>query len=286
MGRTTRILCEDIQFGEAPRWRQGRLWFSDFFAHAVKSISLAGDLRTEIEIDDQPSGLGWMPDGSLLFVSMIRRQLLRRSVDGDTSVHADLSRIAGFHCNDIVVDSKGCAYVGEFGFDLAFEMKTRPIQSLVDGAAVAKLIRVAPDGRIVQVIPDMHFPNGTVITPDNRTLIVAETLGRRLTAFDIAADGSLANRRVWAKIAPRLPDGIALDADGHVWVANAGAPECVLFAPDGKVLEVIDTGMPCYACMLGGNDGRTLFMFTAMGVGAVKGKLLVATVDVPHDGRP
>ena len=138
----------------------------------------------------------------------------------------------------------------------------------------------------------MHFPNGTVITPDGKTLIVGETLGSRLTAFDIGADGALSNRRVWADLSPRVPDGIALDANGNIWIANPIAPECALIAQGGKVLEVIDTGQPCYACMLGGDDGRTLFMLTAQtsiaheAAAAPKGKLLIATVDAPHAGLP
>ncbi len=292
MGRTTRLLCEDICFGEAPRWRQGRLWFSDFFAHAVKSISLAGDLRTEVEIDDQPSGLGWMPDGSLLIVSMIKRQLLRRSVDGKISVHADLSGIAGFHCNDMVVDAKGRAYVGDFGFDLPQEMNARGIRAVIADHPTAKLACVTADGLAHVAAADMHFPNGSVITPDGKTFIVAETLGQVLTAFDIGTDGSLTNRRVWARISPHLPDGIALNADGHIWVADSVAPKCILFSQGGATLEVIDTDMPCYACMLGGDDGRTLFMFTAIasedaaGGTSVKGKLLITAVDVPHAGLP
>ncbi|MDE2265953.1 MAG: SMP-30/gluconolactonase/LRE family protein [Alphaproteobacteria bacterium] len=292
MSRPTRVLCDDICFGEAPRWRQGRLWFSDFFAHAVKSISLAGDLRTEVEIDDQPSGLGWMPDGSLLIVSMIKRQLLRRSVDGKISVHADLSGIAGFHCNDMVVDAEGRAYVGEFGFDLPQEMTTRGVKSVIADHLTAKLVCVSADGVACEVASDMHFPNGSVITPDGKILIVAETLGQALTAFDIGADGALTNRRVWAKISPHIPDGIALNADGHIWVADSVTPKCILFAQGGAALEVIDTDVPCYACMLGGDDGRSLFMLTATssedddGTTSVKGKLLIATVDVPHAGLP
>lgn len=292
MGRAIRVLCEDVSFGEAPRWHQGRLWFSDFFAHAVKSISLAGDLRTEIEIDDQPSGLGWMPDGSLLIVSMIKRQVLRRSLDGKISVHAELSRITGFHCNDMVVDRKGRAYVGEFGFDLPEEMANRGAKSVLADHPTAKLVCVSPDGTAREVAAEMHFPNGSVITPDGKTLIVAETLGQVLTAFDIGADGSLTNRRVWARIAPHLPDGIALNADGHIWVADSVAPKCVLFAQGGAVLDMIETDMPCYACMLGGDDGRSLFMFTATssedddGTTSVKGKLLITIVDVPHAGLP
>jgi sugar lactone lactonase YvrE len=292
MGRTTRLLCEGIYFGEGPRWRHGRLWFSDFFAHAVKSVSLAGDLRTEFEIDDQPSGLGWMPDGSMLIVSMVRRRVLRRSVDGELSTHADLSELASFHCNDMVVDAAGGAFVGEFGFDLDAEVDARGIGAVITDHATAKLFRISPEGTVSVAASDMHFPNGTVITPDGATLIIGESLGGALTAFDLGADGSLSRRRLWASTLPRAPDGIALDAEGRIWIANPIAPECALLAQGGEVVEVIDTGQPCFACMLGGENGRTLFMLTAAAsnadraVAAATGKLLVATVDAPHAGWP
>jgi sugar lactone lactonase YvrE len=292
MGRETRLLAEGIYFGEGPRWHDGRLWFSDFYAKAVKSVSLAGDLRTEFEIDDRPSGLGWMPDGSLLMVSMTRRQVLRRFPDGAIRIHADLGHLAAFHCNDMVVDTKGRAYVGNFGFDLDAELETRGVEAVLADHPTAKLANVAPDGAVTVAAEDMHFPNGSVITPDGRTLIVGETLGACLTAFDIQADGSLSGRRVWADIRPRVPDGICLDADGAIWVANPIAPECALIGEGGVVKEVVGTGDPCYACMLGGEDGRTLFMLTATTSIAheaardPKGKLVIATVDTPRAGLP
>ena len=291
MGRT-RVLAEGIYFGEGPRWHEGRLWFSDFYAHAVKSVSLSGELRTEFQIDDQPSGLGWMPDGSMLVVSMTKRQVLRRSRDGRMSVHADLKDIAGFHCNDMVVDAVGRAYVGNFGFDLDAALTARGVEAVLADHPTAKLALVSPSGKVSVAASEMHFPNGSVITPDGKVLIVGETLSAMLTAFDIGAEGVLSNRRVWASTSPRVPDGIALDAKGNIWIANPIAPECALIAPGGKVLEVIDTGQPCYACMLGGDDGRTLFMLTAeTSIGheaakAPKGKLLVATVDAAGAGRP
>jgi sugar lactone lactonase YvrE len=292
MGRATRELTGGIWFGEGPRWHDGRLWFSDFYAHAVKSVSPVGDLRTELEIDDQPSGLGWQPDGSLLIVSMTKRQLLKRTPDGALSVHADLGHIATFHCNDMVVDSRGGAYVGNFGFDLDAEMGARGVESVLADHPTAKLAYVSPDGQARVVAEGMHFPNGPVITPDGRTLIVGESLGACLTAFDIAPDGSLSNRRIWADLRPRVPDGIALDAEGAIWVANPIAPECVRVAEGGQVLEVIDTGQPCYACMLGGEDGRTLFMVTAASSDHARaaaeqtGKILLADVDAPRAGLP
>ena len=292
MGRETRVLAEGIYFGEGPRWHEGRLWFSDFYAKAVKSVSLTGDIRIEFEIDDRPSGLGWMPDGSMLIVSMTRRQVLRRSPGGEISLHADLGHIAGFHCNDMVVDKAGRAYVGNFGFDLDAEIVARGMESVLADHPTARLARVAPDGSTEVAAADMHFPNGSVITPDGRTLIVGESLGACLTAFDIDGEGFLSGRRLWADIRPRVPDGICLDADGAIWVANPIAPECVLVAEGGAVKEVIETGDPCYACMLGGENGRALFMLTAPSslaheaAAAPKGKLLVASVDTPRAGLP
>ncbi|MDZ4870014.1 MAG: SMP-30/gluconolactonase/LRE family protein [Alphaproteobacteria bacterium] len=291
MTHATRVLAEGIYFGEGPRWHQGRLWFSDFFAHAVKSVSLTGDLRTEFEIDDQPSGLGWLPDGSMLIVSMKKRQILRRTKDSKITVHADLNHIATFHCNDMVVDAKGYAYVGNFGFDLDAELAARGVESVLAQHVTAKLACVSPTGAVTVAATDMHFPNGSVITPDGKTLIVGETFGGCLTAFDIGAEGKLGNRRVWASTTPRVPDGIALDAKGNIWIANPIAPECALIAQGGEVLHVINTDQPCYACMLGGDDGRTLFMLTAPplgpdGVHKPGGKILTAKVDVGHAGRP
>jgi len=290
MGRETRTLAEGIYFGEGPRWHEGRLWFSDFYAHAVKSVSLAGDVRAEFEIDDRPSGLGWMPDGSMLIVSMTKRQVLRRAADGAIGVHADLNGVADFHCNDMVVDAQGRAYVGNFGFDLDNAILERGVEAVLADHPTAKLARIAPDGAVSVAAEGMHFPNGSVITPDGKTLIIGETLGAALTAFDIAADGSLSNRRVWASTAPRVPDGITLDAADAIWIANPIATECARIAKGGEVLEVIDTGQPCYACMLGGEDGRTLFMLTAKSSNAEEaaaspaGKLLIATVDHPRAG--
>ncbi len=292
MGRDISVLAEGIYFGEGPRWHDGRLWFSDFHAHAVYAISLAGDLRTELQIGDRPSGLGWMPDGSLLVVSMQKRQLLRRTPDGTLSVHADLGAIADFHCNDMVVDAAGRAYIGNFGFDLDADLAARGVQAVLADHPTARLACVEPDGTVREAASGLHFPNGSVITPDGKTLIVGETLAGVLTAFDVSADGALGNKRAWAPTWPRVPDGITQDAEGAIWIANPLAPECARIAAGGAVLEVIDTGMPCFACMLGGEDGRTLFMLTApssdahTAAAAAKGKLVTAQVDIPHAGLP
>jgi sugar lactone lactonase YvrE len=286
-----KVLATGLYFGEGPRWHAGRLWFSDFYDHAVKSVDASGNVRTELTIDDHPSGLGWLPDGRLLVVSMNKRQVLR--VDPDAvRVHADLSGVAAHRTNDMVVDAVGRAYVGNFGFRLDDELKNRGVEGVLADHPVANLARVDPDGSVHVAAPDMHFPNGSVLTPDGRTLIVAETLALRLTAFDIAADGSLSNRRVWAPVGMRAPDGICLDAAGNVWIANAIAPECVLVAPGGEIVATVSTDQPCYACMLGGEDGRTLFMMTApsslaeIASASRQGHVMTAVVQVPRAGRP
>jgi sugar lactone lactonase YvrE len=290
--RTATILADGISFGEGPRWREGRLWFSDFYDHAVKSVTATGEVRVELEIDDQPSGLGWTPDGDLLVVSMTKRQVLRRGADGRLRVHADLSGIATWHCNDMTVDAAGRAYVGNFGLDLDAGVAERGFAGVIAQHATAKLALVEADGAVRVAAEDMHFPNGTVITPDGKTLIIGETLAMRLTAFDIGADGALSNRREWAGLGARVPDGICLDAQGVVWVANPGAPECVRVAQGGEVLEVVATSLPCYACMLGGEDGRTLFMMTSRPAtpdeadGKPRGRIETIAAPAAHAGRP
>ena len=285
------VLVDGLHFGEGPRWHAGRLWFSDFYDHAVKSVDPSGQVRTELEIDDQPSGLGWLPDGRLLVVAMHRRKLLRVDPDG-VRVHAEISGVAEHHTNDMVVDASGRAYVGNFGFDLDRELKARGVEGVLASHPKAKLARVDPDGRVTVAAEDLHFPNGCIITPDGRTLIVAETLAMRLTAFDIAPDGSLSNRRVWASLGMRAPDGICLDANGHVWIANAIAPECVLFAPGGEIVETVQTTQPCFACMLGGEDRRTLYAMTAPSSlpdivsTSRRGQVETSRVATPGAGRP
>jgi len=285
------LLAEGLYFGEGPRWRNDRLWFSDFYDRAVKSLDSSGSVRTELEIDDQPSGLGWLPDGRLLVVAMHRRQVLRVDPDG-VKLHADLSAVAAYHANDMVVDAAGRAYVGNFGFPLDAELKARGVESVIADHPTANLARVDPDGRVHVAAVDMHFPNGCVITPDGRTMIVAETLAMRLAAFDIGADGALTNRRVWATLGMRAPDGICLDANGHVWIANAIAPECLLVAPGGEIVATVQTDQPCFACMLGGPDRRTLFMMTApsssagVASAARRGHVMCVEVETPGAGRP
>ena len=290
-----RILAQSIYFGEGPRWHDGRLWFSDFYSHRICSVDLTGDMRTELELEGQPSGLGWMPDGSLLVVRMELRQLWRRWPDGRFDLHADLAEHSAFLCNDMVVDAQGRAYVGNFGFDLDAEIHARGAESVIADHPRTCLALVQPDGTVSDAAPGerFSFPNGMVISPDGKTLILGETLGGTLTALDIGADGSLSGRREWAPTWPRVPDGICLDAAGAIWIANPLAPECVRIAPGGEVLDVVRTGeLPCYAFMLGGPDGRHLFMLVAPSSDATAaaqaplGQVLVAEVAVARAGLP
>jgi sugar lactone lactonase YvrE len=262
MTAAVRELAGGLFFGEGPRWHQGKLWFSDFYDHAVKTVDEDGVVETKFTIPGQPSGLGWLPDGRMLVVSMHERSVLRTEY-GHFVVHADLSPWAPFHCNDMVVDASGRAYVGNFGFDLDGCIRDGTLREAVAEHPGTTLVTVQTDGTITVAADGLMFPNGMVITSDGTTLVVAETLGQRLTAFDIEPDGTLTRRRVWAALPRRSPDGICLDSSGAIWVADARRNECIRVAEGGGVLQVVDTGQPCYACALGGTDGHTLFMLTA-----------------------
>jgi sugar lactone lactonase YvrE len=285
------ILVDDLHFAEGPRWHQGTLWFSDFYDHAVKTVDLDGTVQTKLTVDGQPSGLGWMPDGRMLIVSMLDRLLLRLEHDVMV-VHADLNEVATFHCNDMVVDARGRAYVGNFGFDLDAAMASGDVVAALKAYQGASVARVEPDGSVHTAAEGLMFPNGSVITPDGRTMIVAESLGRRLTAFDVADDGTLSNRREWAAFDRCTPDGICLDRDGAIWVADASSARCLRVREGGEILQEVETEQHCYACMLGGADGRTLFMLTAAHSDAARasttrtGKILTTRVGAAHAGRP
>ncbi|MGY1719084.1 SMP-30/gluconolactonase/LRE family protein [Blastococcus sp. SYSU DS0552] len=296
--RGFRTVLEGGSYFEGPRWRDGQWWVSDFYRRTVSRVAPGGGETVVLEVENQPSGLGWLPDGSLLVVSMKDHRLLRVA-DGEVSTHADLSALCGGHLNDMVVDAAGRAFVGDFGFDL-----------MGGGApAPASVKRVDPDGTVTVVAEDLRFPNGSVITPDGGTLVVGETWGNRFTAFDIAADGSLGGRRVWAELGPLpvgdsveeligqvvvAPDGCTLDAEGHVWVADGLNSRVVRVAAGGAIVEEIAApdGMGVYACALGGDDGRTLLLCCAPDFyehtrAPVREAVLVSTeVAVPHAGLP
>lgn len=253
----TEPFVDGLHFGEGPRWYDERLWYSDFYDEAVFSVGPSGDRRWELDVPGRPSGLGWLPDGRLLVVSMLARSVLRREPDGSLVRHGDLTPWATFHGNDMVVAAGGRAYVGNFGFDIYafYSGNVHP--------CTTALVRIDPDGTSREAAADLAFPNGTVLFPDGRTLVVAETMASRLTAFDVAPDGTLSDRRVWAALPGCAPDGICLDAEGCIWVANAVAAECLRVAKGGEVVGRVVTGQPCFACMLGGADRRTLYCMTA-----------------------
>ncbi len=294
---TPTVLLDGLTFPEGPRWRDGRLFFSDMHDGKVLAVDLEGRVETIATVVGEPSGLGWLPDGRLLVVSMQDRRLLRLDPDGLHEV-ADLSKLATFHCNDMVVDAKGRAYVGNFGFDLH---AGPPVA--IDGDAVAEItekatfhkaeiVRVDPDGSARVVADDLSFPNGTVITPDGRTLVVGESFAARLTAFDVAADGSLSNRRVWAKLEKAVPDGICLDAEGAIWVASPVSAEVLRVHEGGHVSQRIQVATQAFACMLGGADRRTLFICTALDSqpdacrAKRGGRIEMVRVDAPGAGLP
>lgn len=289
-------LLDGGAFFEGPRWYDGAWWVSDFYTHRVLKITPEGKAEVVAVVENQPSGLGFLPDGTLLVVSMKDRRILRRHPDGTLTTHADLGAVTGGFANDMVVDSKGRAYVGNFGFDIFGGAKP----------ATTTLVRVDPDGTVSIVADELWCPNGTVITADGKTLIVAESFGARLTAFTIDSAGGLSDRRVWAALGRTpawdsletireteyAPDGCAIDAEGHVWVADAFNGRACRIAPGGKIVDEVraPNGWGLYACALGGPSGRNLLLCIAPSFDDVKCKaspeavLYVHEVAVPRGG--
>ena len=299
MGRELQTLLDGGSYFEGPRWHDGRWWVSDFYRHAVFAITPDGTAEEAVRLDGEPSGLGWLPDGSLLVVSKKDHRILRRTPSGELTVHADLSEYCGGDLNDLVVSADGHAYAGNFGFDL------------MGGAdpAYTVVVHVAPDGTAEVAADELGFPNGMVITPDGGTLIVAETIAARFTAFTIGPGGALMDRRIWAQVAetpplgrldqslPKLrfsPDGITLDAEGHIWAADALGGSAVRVAPGGDIVDEVRPphGLGVFACMLGGEDGRTLLLAAAPDFAeenrrnAREAVLLTTMVEVPGAGLP
>jgi sugar lactone lactonase YvrE len=280
-------LMTGIVFGESPRWGDdGRLWFADWGTQEIVAVDLEGKSEVVCRLafpSFQAICFDWLPDGRLLIVSGHDGLLLRREPDGSLVPHADLSGAGDPLWNEIVVDGRGNAYVNSSGFNLAAGEEFKP-------GAIALL---EPDGSARQVVDGLAFPNGMAVTPDNSTLICAESYARRLTAFDIAADGGLSNQRVWADLDEGVPDGICIDAEGAVWCGDVPNKRCVRVDEGGEVLQTVGLELGCFACMLGDRDGRTLFMVVrewrgpeSMADDAPSGQVLSARVSVPGAGWP
>jgi sugar lactone lactonase YvrE len=290
-------LLDGLSFTECPRWREGRLYFTDRYTRRVLAVSIDGEVETYARTPGFPAGLGFLPDGRLLITSMRDHKILRREHDGAIVEHADLTALAPGELNDMLVDHEGRAWVGNFGFDL---FAGAPVSPTV-------LISVTPDGKAAIAADGLVFPNGSVLTPDGRTLIVAETFANRLSAFTLS-DGLLTDHRVWAPFGDPpasadvgriisdvdvVPDGICLDSEGAVWVADVVKQRLIRVAEGGRILEELKTnGLCAFACMLGGDDGRTLFACAAPTFDETeaaahhRSAILMTRVAVPHAGLP
>ena len=283
------VLLTGLVIGESARWHDGRLWLSNWGAGEVLAVDAGGraEVMARVDTTTLPFSIDWLPDGRLLVVSGPEGRLLRQEPDGTLVDHADLSGYGGL--NEIVVDGRGNVYLnGGNEFDPAAQ------------TAPGFIVLVTPDGAVRRVADGIAFPNGMVVTPGDSTLVIAESFAQRLTAFDIAADGSLSNRRVWAE---RTGDGICLDADGAIWSpgwTGDGRPACLRISEGGEVLSTYELEHSCFACTLGGPDGRTLFMLTAdwwmndgfednlhrLTTGPRTGRVLIAPAPAPKAGRP
>ena len=273
-----------LAFGESPRWRGGRLWFSNWGASEIVAMDPDGksEVMVRLPFETFPFSIDWLPDGQLLIVSGGEGRLLRLGPNRSLVTHADLSGLSAHPWNEIVVDGRGNAYINSIGFDF-------PAGEFAPGIVAL----VTPDGSVRQVADGVAFPNGMVVTPDNTTLILAESYGKRLTAFDIAADGSLSKGRVWANLDDGYPDGICLDAEGAIWYGDVPNKRCVRVREGGEVLQTVDLDHGCFACMLGGVDDKTLFMVVAEWGGAANmaggrrtGQVLSVAAPAPRAGWP
>ncbi len=276
-------LFSGLVFGESPRWRDGRLWVSDWGAREIVAINGAGKSEVIVAAPSFPSCIEFLPDGRLLMVSALAGLLLRREPNGTVVTHADLNAASKPAWNDIVVDGRGNIFVNSVGFDLS---KGEPF---APGSAAV----VTPDGAARRVAAGFAFPNGMAVTRDNATLIVAESYGKKLTALDIAADGSLSNQRVWADLGDGVPDGICINAENAVWYADVPNKRCVRVREGGEVLDTVTLDQGCFACMLGGSDGKTLFIVARewRGVKTMAdqrrvGQVLTVTAPAAHAGWP
>ena len=276
-----RVLLTGLAMGESPRWHQGRLWFADWGAQETVALDPRGKSEVVLRVPfGLPFSIDWLPDGRLLVISGREGLLMRQEADKTLAVHADLRGVSGLW-NEIVVDGRGNAYVNGGS------------QVMTGGLGI--IVLVAANGSVRKVADGILFPNGMAVTPDNSTLIIAESYGKRLTAFDIARDGSLSNRRVWADLAGGVPDGICIDAENAVWYADVPNQCCVRVREGGKVLQKIQVDRGCFACMLGGSDKKTLFIIAAQWQGMDKmaevakartGQVLTVKAPARHAGWP
>jgi sugar lactone lactonase YvrE len=281
--RELKTLMTGISFGESPRWHAGRLWFADWGAEELIALALDGTSMVIAHVHSFPFCIDWLPDGTLLVVSAAECKVLRMAADGSLSAHADLRPLSEKSWNEIVVDGRGNAYVNSAGFDL---MAGEPF-------APGMIAVVRPDGSAQEAAGGIAFPNGMAITPDNQTLIVAESYAGRLTAFEIADDGGLHDRRIWADLGDAAPDGICMDRGGAVWYADVPNRRCVRVQEGGQVLDTIELDRGCFSCALGGDDGRTLFMVVREWKGLNSaageprsGQVLTARAPEPRAGWP
>ncbi|MGM8872381.1 SMP-30/gluconolactonase/LRE family protein [Psychrobacter sp. 2Y5] len=292
------VVIDGFHYLEGPRWYKDALWFVDFYTQGVYRVNEKGTAEKVVEVPEQPSGLGWLPDGRMLVVSMKDRKVMRLEDDGELVVHADISAHCGGHANDMVVANNGNAYVGNFGFDLMGG----------EDYKAAGLVLVKPDGSSQIVAEGLAFANGMVISADNKTLIVNELFGNRISQFTIKDDGTLGDRRDFASYgelgdepdlmtrigsAKILPDGLALDSEGAVWIANTLNQQALRIAEGGEILDTVNTPSEgVFAVALGGKDGKTLFMCAAPDwdegsrKGETKARMLATQVEVGHAGTP
>ena len=247
MGELT-VVVEGVAFPESPRWHEGRLWFSDWVAHQVIALDPEGGSEVMAQVDAFPFSIDWLPDGRMLITA--GQSVLRLEPDGSLVTHADLSGLTEFGLNEIVVDGGGNVYVNGPGFDLMGGAEFAP--------GIVALLR--PNGSAEVVAEGIAFPNGMAIAPDGSTLVVADSYANELIGFQIGSDGTLSDRRTWADLGDDNPDGICLDAEGAAWYADVPHSHCVRVAEGGEVLQTVEVDRGCFACMLGGADGRTLFM--------------------------
>jgi sugar lactone lactonase YvrE len=273
------VLMEGVVFGESPRWHEGRLWFSDWGANHVVALDANGDHEVVASVESFPMCIDFLPDGRLLVVDSAPQPLLRRERDGSLVPHADLSAVSEWPWNDIVVDGQGNAYVNNIGFDF-------PEGEFAPG----QIVLVAPAGDPVRVAEDLAFPNGMAITPDGRTLIVAESYAMRLSAYDVGADGRLSHRRVWAETPDDHPDGICIDAEGAVWYADVANQRCVRVREGGEVLATVGLDRGAFACALSRDQEPRLYVVAqAWGepeAAQPSGQVVVFPAPAPGAGRP